>query len=427
MSATTEAVDARDVEPVESFRLRARAWLKENFPRETALDAWPPSADSEEDVLAAVARARQHQRLLFDGGLAGVCFPVEYGGLGLTPAHQYALNKEIAGYAIPRALQIPSFVPCAAILYEFGTEEQKRRHLPAILRGDEIWMQLLSEPSGGSDVAGALTTAVRDGADWILNGSKIWTSGAWFADYGLCLVRTNWDAPKHRGLTVFIVDLRAPGVEVQQLEMINGSREFCQEFFTDVRLADADRVGEVDDGWTVGTRWMFHEKNAMGGGSPYVTGGVLVTAFENADRINLEIARTSGHLDDSATLELLGESTTLELARAALVERALTGMAAGVFPDSAAALIRLQACVVSERHIDIAMELAGANAVAAADGDPLAGAGFSYLERQVTSIGGGTSEMARSNIAERMLAMPREISHDKNVAFRDIPKGPTRK
>jgi alkylation response protein AidB-like acyl-CoA dehydrogenase len=426
MSATADTAQARDIEPVESFRLRARAWLKGNFPRETAEDAWPPQADSEDDVLAAVARARRHQRLLFDGRLAGVCFATEYGGLGLTPAHQYALNQEIAGYAIPRALQIPSLVPCAAILSEFGTEEQKRRHLPAILRGDEIWMQLLSEPSGGSDVAGVLTTAVRDGGDWILNGSKIWTSGAWFADFGLCLVRTNWEVPKHRGLTVFIVDLKAPGVEVQQLEMINGSREFCQEFFTDVRLADSDRVGEVDDGWTVGTRWMFHEKNAMGGGSPYVTGGVLVTAFEHADRTNLEIARARGHLEDTATLELLGESHMLDLARGALLERALTGMAAGAFPDSAAALIRLQACVVSERHIDLAMRLAGAAAVAAADDDPPASAGFSYLERQVTSIGGGTSEMARSNIAERMLGMPREITHDKDVAFRDVPKGPAR-
>lgn len=423
----TAAEGTVDIETVEAFRLRARAWLKENFPRETSLDAWPPRTDSQEEVLAAVTRARERQRMLYDGGFAGVCFPKEYGGLGLTPQHQYALNKEIAGYAVPRVLQIPSFVPCAAVLLEFGSEEQKRRHLPAMLRGEEIWMQLLSEPSGGSDVAGALTSAVRDGGEWILNGSKIWTSGAWFADYGLCLVRTNWDVPKHRGLTVFIVDLRAPGVEVQQLEMINGSREFCQEFFTDVRLADSDRVGEVDDGWTVGTRWMFHEKNALGGGSPYVTGGILVTAFENADRINLEIARASGHLDDSATLELVGESHMMDLARDALLDRVLTGMGSGALSESAAALIRLQAIVVAERHVNIALELAGGNAVATLDGEPWAEAGFSYLERQVTSIGGGTTEMARSNIAERVLGMPREITHDKNLSFRDVPKGPDRK
>ena len=133
-------------------------------------------------------------------------------------------------------------------------------------------MQLLSEPSGGSDVAGALTTAVRDGEEWVLNGSKIWTSGAYFSDWGLCLLRTNWDVPKHRGLSVFIVKLHQPGIEIHRIEMSNGSREFCQEFITDVRVPDSDRVGAVDDGWTIGTRWMFHERNAMGGGSPYVSG-----------------------------------------------------------------------------------------------------------------------------------------------------------
>ena len=129
-------------------------------------------------------------------------------------------------------------MPCAAVLLEFGTEEQKKRHLPAILKGEEIWMQFLSEPSGGSDVAGALTTAVRDGDEWVVNGSKIWTTGAWFSDYGLCLLRTNWDVPKHRGLSVFIIKIHQPGIELHRIEMINGSREFCQEFITDLRVPD---------------------------------------------------------------------------------------------------------------------------------------------------------------------------------------------
>ncbi len=139
--------------------------------------------------------------MLFDAGLAGICFPKAYGGQGLTPAHQRALNEELTGYEYPTRLQAPTFSPCAAVLLDFGTEEQKRAHIPAILRGEELWMQFLSEPSGGSDVAGALTTAVRDGDEWVLNGSKVWTTGAWWSDWGLCLARTNWDVPKHRGLT----------------------------------------------------------------------------------------------------------------------------------------------------------------------------------------------------------------------------------
>ena len=147
-----------------------------------------------------------------------------YGGQGLTPAHQRAFNEELAGYEHPSRLQVPTFTPCLAVLLDFGTEEQKQRHIPAILRGEEIWMQLLSEPSGGSDVAGALTTAVRDGDEWILNGSKVWTTGAWWSDWGLCLARTNWDVPKHRGLTVFMLPLHQPGIEMQQIEMLNGYR-----------------------------------------------------------------------------------------------------------------------------------------------------------------------------------------------------------
>ena len=210
----------------------------------------PRSSDEEE--LARIARCRELQRMLFDGGLAGICVPREYGGQGLTPAHQAALNREIAGYDYPAETQIPTFTPCMAVILEFGTEEQKKRHVPPILKGEELWMQFLSEPSGGSDVAGAQTTAVRDGDEWVLNGSKIWTTGAWWADWGLCLARTNWDVPKHRGLTVFMVQIHQPGIEIHRIEMLNGSREFCQEFITDVRIPDTDRIGEVDQGWTVG-------------------------------------------------------------------------------------------------------------------------------------------------------------------------------
>ena len=144
--------------------------------------------------------------MLFDAGLAGICVPAEYGGQGLTPAHQRVLNEEMRRLRVPdRASRSRRSRPCLAVLLEFGTEEQKQRHIPAILKGEEIWMQFLSEPSGGSDVAGALTTAVRDGDEWVLNGSKVWTTGAWWSDWGLCLARTNWDVPKHRGLTVFML------------------------------------------------------------------------------------------------------------------------------------------------------------------------------------------------------------------------------
>src|SRR4051794_4667301 len=350
---TTTSTDTQ-IESVESFRDRARTWLKENFPRDEGHEMLLRAAASDEKELEEIARARELQRMLYDGGFAGVCFPQEYGGLGLTPAHQRALNEETVGYAIPRILQVPTFVPCAAVLLEFGTEAQKQRHIPAILKGEEIWMQFLSEPSGGSDVAAALTTAVRDGDEWVVNGSKIWTTGAWFSDYGLCLLRTNWDVPKHRGLSVFIIKIHQPGIELHRIEMINGSREFCQEFITDLRVPDSDRVGDVDQGWTVGTRWMFHEKNAMGGGSPYVTGalGGNRGSTDTSDPM-VELARATGRFDDPHAQDLVGESYMLKAAGSALSERITAGMRAGAFPENAAAIARLMNAVVQQRNVTI--------------------------------------------------------------------------
>ena len=414
------------VESVEDFRTRARTWLAGNFPRSEGDDAFLRRGAGEEEELAEITRARARQRMLYDAGFAGLCFPVEYGGQGLTPDHQRALNEECLGYDLPRILQVPTFVPCAAVLLEFGTEAQKQRHIPAILKGDEIWMQFLSEPSGGSDVAGALTTAVRDGDEWIVNGSKIWTTGAWFSDYGLCLLRTNWDVPKHRGLSVFIIKIHQPGIELHRIEMINGSREFCQEFMTDLRVPDSDRVGDVDHGWTVGTRWMFHEKNAMGGGSPYVTGSMYSNADESrlADPL-VKLAEATGRLGDLRARDLIGEAYVLKVARRQLSNRITAGMQAGVFPENSAAIARLMSAVTLQRTNTIALELAGPGAAASLPDEAWARRGFDFLERQSSGIGGGTTEMARNNISERVLGMPRETTHDKNMPYRDVPKGPS--
>ena len=369
-----------------------------------------------------MAREREVQRMLFDAGLAGLCFPREYGGQGLAPEYQRVLNAELAGYEYPARLQAPTFSPCAAVLLDFGTEEQKQRHIPAILRGEEIWMQFLSEPSGGSDVAGALTTAVRDGDEWMLNGSKIWTTGAWWSDWGLCLARTNWDVPKHRGLTVFMLPIRQPGLEVHRIEMLNGSKEFCQEFLTDVRVPDTDRIGEVDDGWTVGTRWMFHERMLMN--SPLVT----VPAGDQHNGEGAVVREPGGPgrrppLDPVAR-DLIGEARMLDLVDRRLRRRIGEGITTGTMTDQSAAIGRLFTGVATIRMRTIAFEMAGAAGAAWTEDDgDLAFCATEFLMRQVSSIGGGTTEMARNVISERVLGMPREPALDRGVAFRDVPRG----
>ena len=375
---------------------------------------------SEDEELAAVAQDRALQRMFFDAGFAGLCFPREYGGQGLSPAHQRAFSEELHGFEYPRRVQVPTLSPCAVVLLEFGTEEQKKSHLPAILKGEELWMQFLSEPSGGSDVAAALTTAVRDGDEWVLNGSKVWTTGAWWSDWGLCLARTNWDVPKHRGLTVFVMPIHQRGVEVQRIEMLNGSREFCQEFMTDVRIPDSDRVGAVDDGWTVGTRWMFHERMLYN--SPYVSAPLGTTVGGVGVGAVIDAARGAGRADDPRVLDLVGEARMLELVGNELMGRIGEGIKTGRISDQSAAVVRLYKGMMSSRFGTLAFDAAGGSGAAFDEHSAGANAAMDFLMRQTGSIGGGTTEMARNVISERVLGMPRERSEDRDVPFRDVPR-----
>jgi alkylation response protein AidB-like acyl-CoA dehydrogenase len=415
-------VSGGEIETVEAFRERARTWIQANLSRVSGKRKTLRNELNDEQELAEVGHEREIQRKMFDAGLAGVCIPPDYGGQGLTLAHRQALCDELAGYEYPGRLQSPTFAPCMGVLLDFGSEEQKRRHIPAILRGEEIWMQFLSEPSGGSDVAGALSTAMRDGEEWILNGSKIWTTGAWWSDWALCLARTNWEVPKHRGLTVFMLPLRQPGIEVHRIEMLNGNREFCQEFMTDVRIPDADRVGEVDDGWTVGTRWMFHERMLFN--SPYTTIPSGSGFGDGGHQPMLSIARDAGRGDDPAARELAGEAHELGLVSKELDKRLGEGMRSGAMSDQSAAVGRLFHAMVATRSTSIAFELADGFGGAWVDDDgSVAERGSDFLLRQTACIGGGTTEMARNVISERVLGMPRELSLDRNVAFRDVPRG----
>jgi alkylation response protein AidB-like acyl-CoA dehydrogenase len=411
------------MEDVESFRLRARAWIRANLGPMRREELVLHFEDDEEE-LAAVARDRALQRRIFDGGFAGVCFPQAYGGLGLTLEHQRAFNQEMAGREFPSRLQVPTFNPCTAVLLDFAGEAQKQQHIPAILKGEEVWCQFLSEPGGGSDVAGVVTSAVRDGDDWVLNGSKVWTSGAWWADWAICLARTNWDVSKHAGLTVFILPVRTPGVEVRRIERVDGTTESCQEFLTDVRVPDSNRLGDINEGWTVGTRWMSHERLVHN--SPYVTMPAGHVRSFNQGASPARLARDLGRLDDPRTRDLVGEARMLELTSRELLNRLAAADPLDPRNAHAGAVGRLFKGITSARQASIANDIAGDASAVWAEDDAAAGIGVRFLMRQAICIGGGTTEIARNVISERLLGMPREESSDRNVAFRNVPRGPKR-
>ena len=409
-----------ETESVESFRARARAWLAENMPRLDE-DAPPPALGDDDEEWV---RARELQKTLYAGGFAGICFPREYGGLGLSPAHQRAFTQETAGYEMPVQLNIPTFSIVAATLLDMGTEEQKREHISAAIRGDEVLCQFLSEPSGGSDLAGLLTRAELDGDTWILNGQKTWSTSAYAADWGLCLARTNWDVPKHRGLTMFLIPTRAPGLHMNRVKMVNGSREFCEEFFTDVQLPASAVVGEVNDGWAVASRQLFHERNAVGGGSPFVS-GLAGRPRALGGQTPFVVARATGRAAEPGVRERVGEWVAMETVQNQMVARVSRAIGTGALPPPAASLLRLFHAESSQRATDLAMEVAGAQ-IAAGVGteEGVTGrTGVAYLSRQGASLGGGSSEMARNQISERLLGMPREQTADRDIPFSQVRRG----
>jgi alkylation response protein AidB-like acyl-CoA dehydrogenase len=407
-------------ESVEAFRLRVREWLAANMPV-LAPDAPPPDRAEDDETWA---RDKVLQRMLWDGGLAGVCFPKEYGGLGLSIEHQHAFTEESLPYEMPLHLNVPHFSILGATLVDFGTDEQKAKYLPPMLTGEHQWVQFLSEPTGGSDLAGCLTRAERDGDEWVMNGSKIWSTAAMSATHAMCLARTDWDAPKHRGLTMFIMEIHQDGVQVDPIKQVNGSLEFCQEFFDDVRLPPDSVVGEVNDGWTVALALLAHERNAVGGGSPYVSGrNYLAEGADGAfDASCVKIVTARGTADDPVARQLVAEAHVLDVVQRGLVQRVSLGMETGALVGPSAAITKLFTATSAERKTTIRLELAGSDALTWPTGAETIGrgAGEDFLERQATSLAGGSNEIQRNLIAERVLGMPREWAADRDIPYKDV-------
>jgi alkylation response protein AidB-like acyl-CoA dehydrogenase len=415
--AMTDNGSAPGGESVEQFRTRARAWLAANMPR---IDpASPPAANRDDE--RSWQRARELQKRLYEGGFAGICFPREYGGLGLDYEFQKAFNEESINYEMPLILNTPTFTICCATLLDTASEEQKRQHIAAALRGEEVLVQLLSEPSGGSDLAGVMTRAERRGDRWVIDGAKTWSTSAFAADYGLCLARTNWDVPKHEGLTMFLVPIAHPGITLRRITQLNGSTEFCEEFLDNVEVGDDAVVGEVDNGWTVASRQLYHERRAVGQGSEFAS-GIGSEGGRSTPVDFVALATKTGQADNERLREMAGRVLVHRAVSDQLAEHVYRSVLEGTLPPAAGTLIRLFHSDTVTLDMDTALAITGTAGVVGAEGEGLQH-GLRYLSRQTVAIGGGTTEMARNVIGERVLGFPREYAADRGVPFKQVRHG----
>ncbi len=401
---------SREDEQLEEFRRRAREWLASKAPEHGWLRGEAPVDETEEQRLA---RARECQRMLHDAGFAGITWPTEYGGQGLTNREQVVFNREASHYELPTTVFIVGLGMCAPTILALGTEEQKRRYLPPLVRGEEIWCQLFSEPGAGSDVAGLEASARRDGDEWVLNGQKVWTSAAHHARFGIVLARSEPDVPKHRGLTMFVLDMQAPGVTIRPLRQMNGQAQFNEVFLDDVRLPADAILGEVNEGWRAAITTLMNERVSIGAGR---SSGDAHEAVEL-----IELAQRRARAGDANVRQALADVYVRERILRMLGQRITDAVMAGRVPGPEGSIAKLAGSGLSKRSAELAVDLVGAGATAWAPTE--AGAdrwADVLLLAPGLSIAGGTDEVLRNVIGERVLGLPKEPDHSRDLAFSEV-------
>jgi alkylation response protein AidB-like acyl-CoA dehydrogenase len=365
----------------------------------------------------------------FDRGLAWVHFPEGEGGLGLAPPLQTRAAARLAEHGAPSAAMrnVIGYGMVAPTIVTHGTEDQKGRYLRSLFTGEEVWCQLFSEPGSGSDVASLSTRAVRDGDEWIVNGQKVWTTVAHLAQKGLLLARTNPEVPKHQGITCFLVDMHAPGVEVRPLHQITGEAEFNEVFFSDVRVPDADRLGGEGDGWRTAITTLMNERVSIGGGvGRRGTGPIDVAIRLYQERWGGDDSAHSRALRDRLMqLWVAAEATRLTNQRAADLRRKGT-------PGPEGSVGKLAFAEQNKLISSFSVDLLGAEGMLHSNTYPrvrpsgvgLGGADVhrQFLRTRANSIEGGTSEVMKNILGERVLGLPGDVRADKDVAWKDVPR-----
>ncbi len=385
-----------------AFRAEARAFLAAHAPASFA-DPYDAAVDEER----LLAESKAWQRTLHEHGWAAPTWPEEHGGRGLGPIEQIVWNQELARCGIGMTLFVVGIGMAGPTIIAHGSDAQKQRHLAPMLRGDEIWCQLFSEPGAGSDLGALATRAVRDASgDWLVSGQKTWCSGAHYADFAILLARTDPKAPKHAGITYFLLDMKTPGIEIRPLRMMTGGTHFCEVFLNEARVPDAQRLGPEGAGWSAAMTTLMNERIALGG----VEGWFSYAALRELARRHPE------RMDDLLRDELArvySWSKTLELLNA----RVITKLGRGQIPEAEGSVMKLAIARLLTRASDTAMRLLGPEA--------LARGGFwqgEFLSAPSLHIAGGTDEIQKNIAAERVLGLPRDPGSDRDLPFEELPR-----
>jgi alkylation response protein AidB-like acyl-CoA dehydrogenase len=402
-------MDFNDSPEEAAYRDKARAWLEENAAAHKSTSANGRRPNSPEHM--AAAKAWQAKKA--ENGYACITWPKEWGGGGGTPIQSVIFGQEEGKVGVNYGYFTIGLGMCVPTVMAFADAETKTRFVGPAMRGEEIWCQLFSEPAGGSDVAASRTRAVKDGDEWVINGQKVWTTGAQYSDYGILLVRTDPDVPKHKGMTMFWIDMHDPAVEVRPIHQASGGSEFNEVYFTDLRVKDSQRLGAVGEGWKVALVTLMNERLAVGGssGPDYKT--------------IMELARQTDGIKDGAFREKLADwyvaAEGLKLTRF----RTMTALSKGQTPGPESSIGKIIAANQMQEMSNYGVEMEDQYGILTDPTEAPLQAAFqqSLLWAPGLRIAGGTDEILKNIIAERVLGLPGDVRVDKDVAFKDVPTG----
>ena len=407
-------MDFNDTPQEAEFRAKCRAWLEANAELKTKKTNSAKNMNiGNKSLLEAAA---EWQKKKYDAGWAMIHWPKEFGGIGATPIERIIWAQEESKFNVPKGVYEIGLGMAGPVMMEYATDEQKERYLPPMAEGKEIWCQLFSEPSAGSDVAGLRSKAVQDGENWIVNGQKVWTSGAHFSDFGILVVRHDPGLEKHKGLTFFFVDMKSPGIEVKPIKQLTGGSSFNEVYFNDVVIPDSQRLGEIGDGWKVAITTLMNERLAVGDAD----GVDANEAFELAKKHDKDGEQL---IDNNAVRESIAdwycEASGLKNTKL----RTMSALSRGDTPGPEASITKIVSANKLQAIGNFGMDSSDMSGMLMDEKSDFIKFQMAWMGAAGLRIAGGTDEILKNIIAERVLGLPQEARADKGLAFKEIPSG----